>query len=91
MRRKHEVSKILESVHPGSDLLLAVVESYKQADSSEIRRQLLSLVASKVTHAVLAAHIPRLTRYEVSAERRYMLEAGAGLPEQPVAKKTRKK
>ena len=29
VRRKDEVSKILESVHPGSDLLLAVVESYK--------------------------------------------------------------
>ena len=35
VRRKNEVSKILESVHPGSDLLLAVVESYKQADSLE--------------------------------------------------------
>ena len=62
VRRKDEVSRILESVHPGSDLLLAVVESYKQADSSEIRRQLLSLVASKVTYAALATHIPRLTR-----------------------------
>lgn len=91
VRRKDEVSKILESVHPGSDLLLAVVESYKQADSSEIRRQLLSLVASKVTYASLAAHIPRLTRYEFSAARRYMLEVGAGLPVQPVAKKTREK
>ena len=89
VRRKDEVSKILESVHPGSDLLLAVVESYKQADSSEIRRQLPSLVASKVTYATLAAHIPQLTRYEFSAARRYVLEVGAGLPVQPVAKQTR--
>ena len=58
VRRKDKVSKILESVHPGSDLLLAVVESYKQADSSKIRRQFLSLVASKVTYAALTAHIP---------------------------------
>ena len=91
MRRKDEVSRILESVHPGSDLLLAMVESYKQADSSEIRRQLLSLVASKVTYAALATHIPRLTRYEFSAVRRYVLEVGAGLSVQPVAKQTREK
>ena len=32
------------SVHNGSDLLLAIVESYKQADTSETRHQLLSLV-----------------------------------------------
>ena len=32
------------SVHNGNDLLLAIVESYKQADTSETRRQLLSLV-----------------------------------------------
>ena len=91
MRRKDEVSKILESVDPGSDLLLAVVESYKQANSSEIRRQLLSLVASKVTCAALVAHIPRLTRYEFSAARRYVLEVDAGIPVQPVAKRTREK
>ena len=51
VRRKDEVSKILESVHPGSDLLLGVVEFYKQADSSAIRRQLLSLVASSTGSA----------------------------------------
>ena len=32
------------SVHNGNDLLLVIVESYKQADTSETRRQLLSLV-----------------------------------------------
>ena len=42
VRRKDEVSQFLESVRPGSDLLLAAVESYKQADTSETRRQLLS-------------------------------------------------
>ena len=54
------------------------MESYKQADTSETRRQLLSLVASKVTYAELVAHIPRLTRYEFTAPRRYTLEVGAG-------------
>ena len=91
MRRKDEVTQLLESVGPGSDLLLAVVESYKQADTSEIRRQLLSLVAGKVTYAALAAHIPRLTRYQFTAARRYMFEVGAGLPVRPVAKQTRGK
>ena len=92
VRRKDEVSQILfESVRPGSDLLLAVVESYKHADTSETRRQLLSLVASKVTYAALAVHIPRLTRYEFTAARRYMLEVGAGLPVQTAAKQTREK
>lgn len=70
VRGKNEVSHLLGSVHNGSDLLLAVVESYKQADTSETRRQLLSLVASKVTYAELVAHIPRLTRYEFTAARR---------------------
>lgn len=91
VRRKDEVSQILESVRPGSDLLLAVVESYKHADTSETRRQLLSLVASKVTYAALAVHIPRLTRYEFTAARRYMLEVGAGLPVQTATKQTREK
>ena len=91
VKRKDEVSQLLESVRPGSDLLLAVVEIYKQADTSETRRQLLSLVASKVTYAELVAHIPRLTRYEFTAARRYALEVGAGLPVQPAAKHTREK
>ena len=56
VRGKNEVSHLLGSVHNGSDLLLALVESYKQADTSETRRRLLSLVASKVTYAELAAH-----------------------------------
>ena len=86
VRGKNEVSHLLGSVHNGSDLLLAVVESYKQADTSETRRQLLSLVASKVTYAELVAHIPRLTRYEFTAARRYTLEVGAGLTVQLDAK-----
>ena len=57
VRRTDEVSQLLESLRPGSDLLLAVVESYKQADISETRRQLLSLGASKVTYAELIGHI----------------------------------
>ena len=91
VKRKDEVSHFLESLRPGSDLLLAAVESYKQADSSEIRRQLLSLVASKIIYAALAAHIPRLTRYEFTAPRRYTLEVGMGLPVQQVVKKPRQK
>ena len=91
VRRKEEVSKFLESLRPSSDLLLAVVESYKQADFSEIRRQLLSLVASKITYAALAAHIPRLTRYEFTAAGRYTLEVGAGLPVQQAVKKPKRK
>ena len=86
VRGKNEVSHLLGSLHNGKDLLLAVVESYKQADTSETRHQLLSLVASKVTYAELVAHIPRLTRYEFTAARRYTLEVGAGLTVQLDAK-----
>ena len=71
-------------MHNGSELLLAVVESYKQADTSETRRQLLSLVANKVTYVELVAHIPRLTRYEFTTARRYTLQVGAGLTVQSV-------
>ncbi|CAH3046486.1 unnamed protein product, partial [Porites lobata] len=91
VRGKNEVSHLLGSVHNGSDLLLAVVESYKQADTSKTRRQLLSLVASKVTYAELVAYIPRLTRYEFTAARRYALEVGAGLTVQSEAKQIREK
>lgn len=91
VRGKNEVSHLLGYVHNGSDLLLAVVESYKQADTSETR--LLSLVASKVTYAELVAHIPRLTRYEFTAAslRQYTLEVGAGLTVQSEAKEIRQK
>ena len=87
---KNEVSYLFGSVHNGSHLS-AEVESYKQADTSETRRQLLSLVASKVTYAELVAHIPRLTRYEFTAARRYTLEVGAGLTVQSEAKQIREK
>ena len=84
VRGKKEVSHLLWSVHNGSELLLGVVESYKQADTSETRRQLLSLVANKVTYVELIAHIPRLTRYEFTTARRYTLQVGAGLTVQSV-------
>ena len=91
VRGKNEVSHLLGSVHNGSDLLLAAVESYKQADTSDNRRQLLSLVASNVTYAELVAHISRLTRYEFTAARRHTLEVGAGLTAQSEAKQIREK
>ena len=91
VRGKNEVSHLLGSVHNGSDLLLAAVESYKQAYTSDNRRQLLSLVASNVTYAELVAHISRLTRYEFTAARRHTLEVGAGLTAQSEAKQIREK
>ena len=48
-------------------------------------------MASKVTYAELVAHIPRLTRYEFTAARRYTLEVGAGLTVQSEAKQIREK
>ena len=91
VKGQNEVSHLLGSVHNGSDLLLAVVESYKQPDTSETRRQLSSLVANKVTYGELVANIPRLTRYEFAAARRYTLEVGAGLTVQSEAKQIREK
>ena len=84
MRGKNEVSHLLGSVHNGSEVLLAVVESYKQADTSETRCQLLSLVANKVIYVDLVAHIPRLTGYEFTAARPYTLQVGAGFTVQSV-------
>ena len=64
--KKGRSKPILESVRPGSDLLLAVVESYKQADTSETRRQLLMLVASKVIYAELPVQpVAKQTREKV--------------------------
>ena len=91
VRGKNEVIHLLGSVHNGSDLLLAVVEFYKQADTSETRRQLLSLATSKVTYAGMVAHIPRLTRYEFTVARRYTLEVGTGLTLQSEANQTGEK
>ena len=67
------------------------MESYKHADTSETRRQLLSLVASNVTYAELVAHISRLTRYEFTAARRHTLEVGAGRTAKSEAKQIREK
>ena len=44
-----------------------------------------------MTYAELVAHIPRLTRYEFTAARRYTLEVGAGLTVQSEAKQIREK
>ncbi|KAK3745253.1 hypothetical protein QZH41_010887, partial [Actinostola sp. cb2023] len=79
VRNTDEVSKLRASDKLGSELLIAVSESYKQASKSETKRQLLSLVASKVSYAELTKHIPELTRYQCTAARRYRIETGAGL------------
>lgn len=80
VRTKGKVNKYLQLKVPGNDLMLAIVESYKLAEKTETRRQLLSICANKVTYADLVAHIPSLSRYEFTAARRYALEVGAGLP-----------
>ena len=87
-----KVSQFLQVPKPTNDLVQAVVESYKLAEKPQTRRQLLSIIANKVTYSELVAHIPTLTRYEFTAVRRYALEVGAGLPlPAPSEKKTRER
>jgi hypothetical protein len=92
VKTKGKVSQFLQMPRPDNGLVQAVVESYKLAEKAETRRQLLSICASKVTYSELTAYIPKLTRYEFTAARRYALEVGAGLPLlAPSVKQTRER
>ena len=87
-----KVSQFLQIPKPINDLVQAIVESYKLAEKSQTRRQLLSIIANKVTYSELVAHIATLTRYEFTAARRYALEVGAELPlPAPSEKNTRER
>lgn len=68
-----------------------ICESYKQASGSETRRQLLSLVAHKVTYQEILPYIPDMTRYQFTAARKHAMEVGAGQAVEPPTKQVREK
>ena len=79
------------STRTGNNLLFVISESIKQASSRETRRQLISLVSSKVSFSKLQQYIPNLTRYQFTASRRYGLEVGAGLQADTPSKQIRER
>lgn len=80
-------SKSLES-HLSSDndddidevFMEALAECYRNADNWQTRRQLLSIMADKVSHKTLQRWIPDLTRYRFSTARKHVLVQGRGVP-----------
>ena len=62
---------------PDNDFLLALAESYKQTSKQDTRRQLLSVIAGKISHTQLSKYIPDVTRHQYTAARKYSQEVGA--------------
>ena len=58
--------------------LEALAESYGNASTWETRRQILSVLADKVTFKKIQSYIPGLTSYRFTAARKHTLEYGRG-------------
>ena len=58
--------------------LEALAESYENASTWETRRQILSVLADKVTFKKIQSYIPGLTSYRFTAARKHTLEYGRG-------------
>ena len=69
-------------------LMNALTECYNNANSWETRRQILSIMADKVTFSTLKKWIPGLTRYRFSVARKHALIHGRGVP-LPMIKQTK--
>ena len=77
IKKDDDVMEQLEDPKLDDDFLLALAESYKQASKPDTRRQLLSLIAGKISHTQLSKYIPDVTRYQYTAARKYTREVGA--------------
>ena len=64
------------------ELMDSLRECYSNASSWDIRRQILSIMADKVTFRTLKKWIPGLTRYRFSAARKHTMLYGRGVPVQ---------
>ena len=73
-----------------STLMGILVECYENAGHWSTRRQLLSIMADKVSFKVVKAWIPNLSRYRYSIARQHILLHGRGATV-PVSKNTRMK
>ena len=69
-------------------LLAALVETYENMNHWSIRRQILSIIADKVSFPTLQKWIPNLTRYRYNIARHHRLLHGRGV-EVPQEKNTR--
>ena len=90
-RSLKESSQINEQYNEPSSsetsLLTALVESYKQATHHSTRKQILSVMADKLSFKDLEQLIPGLSRYRFHSARLHRLQHGVGapLPQMPMA------
>lgn len=69
-----------ETISSESSLLTALIESYKQATHHSTRKQILSVMADKLSFKDLEQLIPGLSRYRFTASRLHRLHYGIGAP-----------
>ena len=60
-------------------LIQALAECYRNANNWQTRRQILSIMADKVSYKALHKWIPNLTRYRLSEARKHILVEGRGV------------
>ena len=74
-----------------TSLLTALVESYKQATHHSTRKQILSVMADKLSFKDLEQLIPGLSRYRFHSARLHRLQHGVGAPlsQMPIAVRER--
>lgn len=67
-----------EKCHVDSALLKALAECYENSDFWANRRQILSIMADKVSFKTILQYIPELTRYRFNVARHHQLLHGRG-------------
>lgn len=77
---KEPDEQVLEKRKKESEVLEALAESYLNAQHWSTRRQLLSLMADKLSLNELRKFIPIITRYRYNIARRHRLLHGRGAP-----------
>ena len=60
-------------------LMQALAECYRNANNWQTRRQILSIMADKVSYKAVQKWIPNLTRYRFSEARKHILVEGRGV------------
>ncbi len=63
-----------------SEIVDALVECYNNAMTWDTKRQILSIMADKLTAQQLQSYIPGLSQYKVSIARKHAVEHGRGSP-----------
>ena len=80
------ISKPLDSQHPfeeqqnvDSVLMEALAQCYENTNKWDTKRQILSIMADKVSYSTLQTWIPELTRYRFTAAKKHILVKGRGI------------